>query len=206
MASESPTTRSPTTGRPVVNPVMHHVNLKTVRLQELIDWYGTVLGMTANFQFEGGAWLTNDAANHRIALLTVPGLSDDPDKIRHTGLHHTAFEYASMEDLLDTYARLKAEGIVPHGCLDHGMTTSFYYPDPDGNSVELQCDNFGGDWAQSSEWMRTAPEFASDPIGTPVDPDRLVAARREGLSADEIHRRAYAGDYTPDTPLDLRLP
>jgi catechol-2,3-dioxygenase len=187
-------------------PVLHHVNLKTVRLQELIDWYGTVLGMTANFQFPGGAWLTNDAANHRIALLAVPGLSDDPDKIRHTGLHHTAFEYASLDDLLATYERLKAEGIVPHGCLDHGMTTSLYYPDPDGNSVELQCDNFGGDWARSSEWMRTAPEFAADPIGTPIDPDRLVAARREGLSADEIHRRAYAGDYRPDTPLDLRLP
>ena len=29
MASESPTTPSPTTGRPVINPVMHHVNLKT---------------------------------------------------------------------------------------------------------------------------------------------------------------------------------
>jgi len=187
-------------------PVMHHVNLKTVRLQELIDWYGTVLGMSPNFQFPGGAWLTNDAANHRLALLAVPGLSDDPDKIRHTGLHHTAWEYSSMDDLLDTYERLKAEGIVPHGCLDHGMTTSFYYPDPDGNSVELQADNFGGDWAKSSEWMRTAPEFAADPIGTPIDPDQLVEARREGLSAEEIHQRAYAGEYTPDTPLDLRLP
>ena len=50
-----------------------------------------------------------------------------------------------MDELLDTYQRLKSDGIVPHGCLDHGMTTSFYYVDPDGNSVELQCDNFGGD-------------------------------------------------------------
>ena len=41
-----------------------------------------------------------------------------------------------MDDLLDTYVRLKADGIVPHACLDHGMTMSFYYVDPDGNSVE----------------------------------------------------------------------
>jgi hypothetical protein len=64
----------------VIAPVMHHVNLKTIRLQELIDWYGTVVGMTPNHQFEGGAWLTNDAANHRLALLTVPGLEDDPER------------------------------------------------------------------------------------------------------------------------------
>lgn len=190
----------------VMAPVMHHVNLKTTRLQELIDWYGTVVGMRPNHQYEGGAWLTNDAANHRLALLTVPGLEDDPDKIRHTGMHHTAFEYASMDDLLDTYQRLKSQGITPHGCLDHGMTTSFYYADPDGNSVELQADNFGGDWSQSTEFMRSAPEFAADPIGTHIDPDALVAARSAGASADDIHRRAYAGEFTPDRPLDLRLP
>ncbi|MGH2482232.1 MAG: VOC family protein, partial [Ktedonobacteraceae bacterium] len=44
---------------------MHHINLKTGRLQEMIDWYGTVVGMKPNYQFPGGAWLTNDEANHR---------------------------------------------------------------------------------------------------------------------------------------------
>jgi catechol-2,3-dioxygenase len=194
------------TGADVLCPVMHHVNLKTLRLQELIDWYGTVVGMTPVHQFPGGAWLPNDSANHRLALLCVPGLEDDPEKLSHTGLHHIAFEYPSMHELLDTYERLKAQGIVPHGCLDHGMTTSFYYADPDGNSVELQCDNFGGDWAKSTEFMRSAPEFAADPIGTQIDPDRLLDARGEGMSPEEIHRRAYAGEFVPDAPLDLRLP
>jgi catechol 2,3-dioxygenase len=189
----------------VLTPPLHHVNLKTTRLREMIAWYGTVVGLKPTFQYDGGAWLTNDAANHRLALLCVPGLSDDPDKIAHTGIHHTAFEYASVGELLDTYARLRAEGIVPHGCLDHGMTTSFYYADPDGNSIELQADNFG-DWKKSTEFMRTAPEFAADPIGVHVDPDRLVAARDEGASLDDIHQRAYAGEFTPDAPLDLRLP
>jgi catechol-2,3-dioxygenase len=135
----------------------------------------------------------------------VPGLSDDPDKIAHTGIHHTAFEYADLGELLDTFVRLKAEGIVPHGCLDHGMTTSFYYADPDGNLIELQADNFG-DWEKSTEFMRSAPEFAANPIGTPIEPDELVAAREAGASLDEIHRRAYAGEFTPERPLDLRLP
>jgi catechol 2,3-dioxygenase len=189
----------------VANPVLHHVNLKTTRLQEMIDWYGMVIGTQVTHQFEGGAWLSNDAANHRIALLAVPGLADDPDKLRHTGLHHTAYEYPSMDDLLDTYVALKDQGVVPHACLDHGMTMSFYYADPDGNSVELQCDEFG-DWARSKEWMLTAPEFSANPIGVSLDPDRIVAARDAGATPEELHRRAYSAEFTPEAPLDLRLP
>jgi catechol 2,3-dioxygenase len=187
------------------NPTLHHDNLKTTRMQEMIDWYGLVIGIEVTHQFAGGAWLSNDAANHRLALLTMPGMEDDPDKIRHTGLHHTAYEYSSMHDLLDSYVRLKGEGIVPHGCLDHGMTMSFYYVDPDGNSVELQCDEYG-DWAKSKQFMHTSPEFAAEPIGVSIDPDQVVAARDGGATPDELHRRAYSGEFTPDEPLDLRLP
>jgi catechol 2,3-dioxygenase len=188
----------------VANPTLHHVNLKTCRLDEMIDWYGTVVGMRVQHKFPGGAWLTNDGANHRLALLSPPLLCDNPDKLQHSGLHHTAYEFLSIEDLLNTYGRLKAIDIVPHACLDHGMTLSMYYIDPDGNSVELQTDLFG-DWRQSSEFLHT-PEFARDPIGTSFDPDQVVAAWTAGASRDELHRRAYAGEFKPATPLDLRLP
>ncbi|MBA3947995.1 MAG: VOC family protein [Herpetosiphonaceae bacterium] len=191
--------------KPIIRPTLHHFNLKTTRLQEMIAWYITVVGMASNYQFPGGAWLTNDEANHRLALLTSPQLSEDPDKLMHTGIHHSAFEYATMGDLLDTYSRLKALGIEPHACLDHGMTTSFYYEDPDGNSVELQSDNFGT-WQESSAWMRTSPQFAADPIGMPVDPDRMVAVRQTGASFAELHQRAYAGEFKPAGPLDLHVP
>ncbi len=192
-------------GNAVMQPALHHVNLKTRHLQEMIDWYATVVGMKPTFQFPGGAWLTNDAANHRLALLTSPQLSEDPDKLMHTGIHHSAFEYATIDDLLNTYTRLKSLGIEPHACLDHGMTTSFYYVDPDGNSVELQVDNFGN-WEQSSEWMHTSPQFAADPIGMPVDPAQIVVARQADASFAELHRRAYVGEFQPVGPLDLRVP
>ncbi len=188
-----------------VRPVLHHINLKTGRLQEMIDWYSTVLGMTSNYQFPGGAWLTNDEANHRIALLVSPYLSEDPEKLMHTGFHHSAFEFPSMGDLLDAYTRLKTHGIEPHASLDHGLTTSFYYEDPDGNSVELQSDNFGS-WQESSEWMRTSPQFDSDPIGKPVDPEQMLAAHKAGASFAELHERAYAGEFPPSSPQDLHVP
>src|ERR1700730_10729073 len=171
-------------------PLPPHVNLKTTRMQEMIDWYGTVVGAKPNFHFPAGAWLTNNGANHRIALITSSKMSDDPRKLEHTGIHHMAFEYTSCDELLDNYVRLKALGIVPHMSLDHGMTMSFYYVDPDGNSVELQYDNFGA-WNSSKEFMLHAPEFSANPIGASVEPALMAAARDAGASAEEIHRRAY---------------
>ncbi|MDQ6945370.1 MAG: VOC family protein [Actinomycetota bacterium] len=189
----------------VIKPALHHVTFKTKRLDEMIEWYGNVVGMVPNFRDSIAAWMTNDEANHRVALLGMPGVEDDPTRIPHAGMHHSAFEYSSIDQLLETYERLKADGIIPHAALDHGLTTSLYYVDPDGNSVELQVDNFG-DWRASSEWMRTAPEFKANPIGVQVDPEQLVSARREGADAAELHRRGYAGEFDPGTPLDLRLP
>jgi len=189
----------------LIRPVLHHVTFKTTRLRDMIDWYRQVVGVEPNFQFEGGAWTSNDAANHRLAFVTMPGLKDDDEKVARTGLHHTAFEYGSLDELLGSYLRLRAQGIEPTGCLDHGLTVSFYYVDPDGNSVELQADSYG-DWAQSTEFMRSDERFAADPIGQPVDPQDLVEARRSGLSSQEVHERAYRGDYPPKGPFDLRLP
>ena len=82
--------------------------MPTTRVQEMVDWYTTVVGIKVNFQFPGGAWTSNDRANHRLAFLAVPGLREDAEKISHAGLHHTAYEYASLADLLASYTRLKA--------------------------------------------------------------------------------------------------
>jgi hypothetical protein len=33
------------------HPTLHHVTLKTTRLEEMIDWYATVVGSKANYHF-----------------------------------------------------------------------------------------------------------------------------------------------------------
>ena len=187
----------------VIHPKFHHFNLKTTRLQEMIDWYSVLVGAEVNFQDEFGAWLTNDEANHRIALLAFPGFTDDPDKETHTGLHHSAFEYASFEDLDASYLRLRDAGIEPALCIDHGMTLSYYYADPDGNNVELQVDVFG-DWERSTEWMRTSEEFKANPIGQFVDPGLIADDHAGGMAFEEIHAKAMAGGYAPEqAPVEI---
>ena len=84
----------------VIHPKFHHVNLKTTRLQEMIDFYGTLVGAEVVFQFDGGAWLSNDAANHRIALLAFPNFVDDPEKDtphRHASLRVRVHDLRGVE-------------------------------------------------------------------------------------------------------------
>lgn len=186
-------------------PILHHVTFKTTRMQEMIDWYEAVVGCAPNFIFEGAAWTTNDTANHRIAFLATPGIKADPDKVVHDGIHHTAFEFGTLQGLLDNYERLAEADILPHISLDHGLTMSFYYVDPDGNSVELQSDNFGN-WIHSAHWMQTSPEFAREPIGVEVDPRKLIKALKDGVSQSDLLKKSRDGDYLPKSPGDIRLP
>ncbi len=204
MAEQSAVRPAPTDLQ-TIRPTFHHVNLKTQRLDELIQWYGLVLGTEVTFRHDQGAWISNDEANHRIALLALPGFVDDGDKEAHTGMHHSAFEYASLDDLMDTYLRLKNAGVLPFFCFDHGMTISLYYADPDGNGLELQVDVFG-DWTKSKAWMRESPDFRANPLGVFFDPEQLQAGREAGLTPAALHERASAGDYLPDPVPDIAVP
>ena len=188
-----------------IRPVFHHVTLKTSRLQQMVDWYKTVVGVEVTFQDANNAWTTNDEANHRVAFLSVPGLEHDADKVKHTGLHHSAFEYASFDDLMSSFERLKGAGILPAFALDHAITISLYYRDPEGNYVELQSDNMG-DWARSTHFMRTSPDFQSNPIGTFFDPDKVLAAHRAGQPFAALQPAIHAGHYQPDTIPSIGLP
>ncbi len=98
-------------------------------------------------------------------------------------------EFSGLDrEQLATYARPKGLGIEPVLTADHGASTAFYDDAPDRNSVELTVDNFG-DWKKWSESIRTSPEFAANPEGTHVDPDKMIAARAAGMSVNELHQR-----------------
>ena len=162
-----------------IKPIFHHVTLKTSHLQQMVEWYKTVVGVEVQFQDANNAWTTNDEANHRLAFLMVPGLEDDPDKVKHNGIHHSAFEYSSFPDLMSSFDRIRQHGILPAFCLNHGSTISLYYRDPEGNYVELQSDNFG-DWKLSGHFMRTSDDFRANPIGTFFDPVKVFDAYSAG--------------------------
>lgn len=193
--------------RPIHRPTFHHTTFATLKLDEMVDFYEKVAGLEPVHYSPGeAAWLTNDEANHRIAMLALPGLQAPEDKGHTTGLHHTAFEYADFDQWLDNYMRLKEDGVVPFLNLDHGMTMSMYYQDPEGNGVEIQVDAFGA-WSKSKEWMWHSEDFAANPIGEHFDPDQIVAARDDqGLTFEQIHENCRRGAYMPEVIPDVHLP
>ena len=191
--------------RPIVRPIFHHTTFATMHLDEMVDFYEKVAGLEPVYYSKSGAWLTNDEANHRIALLALPDLKAPVDKGHTAGLHHTAFEYADFDHWLDNYIRLREAGTVPFLNLDHGMTMSMYYQDPEGNGVEIQVDAFG-DWAKGKEWMWASEEFGKDPIGAHFDPDKIVQARQAGASFEEIHAQCRQGRYEPLVKPQVFLP
>ena len=188
-----------------IKPSFHHVTLKTSRLPQMVDWYKTLVGTEVLFQNDTNAWTSNDEANHRLAFLAVPGLEDDPDKIKHSRIHHSAFEYASFSDLMSSFDRLRGHGILPAFCLNHGSTMSLYYEDPEGNYLELQSDNFG-DWKQSGNFIRTSDDFRANPIGTFFDPAKVYNAHIAGQPFESLHPASRKGDFLPGPIPGIGLP
>src|SRR5271166_111109 len=141
-----------------VHPRLQHYGLTTDNLDAMLDWYRKVLGIAVNHRsdvpeeaqrrapFSSVAFTSNDEANHRIVFFKVPGVAADPDKSRHARVQHVAFEYATIDELLGTYVRLKELGILPLFAFDEGFQAAFYYQDPDRNLIELNVNYYGADW------------------------------------------------------------
>ena len=180
---------------------LSHIVLQTNRRREMIDWYCTVLGAEVLYEAERISFISYDDEHHRVAFLDPGPLTERQPNA--AGLNHVAFTFAGLDDLTDSYLRLKEHEITPALCLDHGMTLSYYYADPDGNHVELQADCFG-DWKKSTDWMRTSDEFKANPIGSFVDPDRIAADHADGMTFEQIHAKAMAGGYAPEqAPVEI---
>lgn len=165
-----------------------HVVFRTARFEEMTRWWCTVLGAHVVFGNPMIAFLTYDDEHHRIALLHVPNVGDQPEA--RCGLEHVAYTYASLADLLNTYERLRDAGITPYWCINHGPTTSLYYRDPDGNQVELQIDNFPTPEALLA-WFRSGA-FAENPIGVTFDVERLLTRLRAGDAVEELVQQGSA--------------
>lgn len=165
---------------------LSHIVLQTNHVAALRDWYLTVLGGEVVHENPNLCFLAYDDEHHRIAFLNFGPLAKKGEA--DVGLHHFAFTFATLGELLGAYERLKGEAIAPHWCINHGPTTSLYYHDPDGNGVELQVDNYA-DVADCKAFMRSSA-FAENPLGVEFDPDEMLKRLRAGVPARAFLERA----------------
>ncbi|MDZ4376505.1 MAG: VOC family protein [Phenylobacterium sp.] len=164
-----------------------HVVYQTRRYDEMIAWYEEVFEARVVHQDPVLAFMTYDDEHHRFAFANLsvlkPGGGEDRGDV---GVNHVAYTYAGVGDLLDTYRRLKAKGILPYWPIHHGFTLSLYYRDPDGNRMEFQVETCATEEAEA--FMRSEI-FAGNPIGVEFDPDDLLARYEAGADLEDLTRR-----------------
>ena len=118
-----------------------HVVLKVADLERTEQFYSGVLGMPvcARFDEQGMKMTFFSLGNHHdLAVAQVSGQDRGPADA--PGLHHVAFCIGrDIEQLKEAKAHLQAAGIELDP-IDHEVTKSLYFDDPDGNNIELYVD------------------------------------------------------------------
>ncbi|HTK88877.1 MAG TPA: VOC family protein [Verrucomicrobiae bacterium] len=173
-----------------------HVVFNTHRYEEMIAWYLRVFEARVQHRGDRLAFLTYDDEHHRFAFVNLGPAPADlvPRAPNQVGVNHLAYTWRNLEELIDLYKGLKADGILPYRPIRHGPTLSLYYRDPDGNQLEFQIDLLAPEAA--NDFLR-GEAFKANPIGEPFDPDELVARVESGASAGEL---SFRSDQQPAAP------
>ncbi len=138
-----------------------HVVFYVRDLQASLRFYRDVLGFHVVGDAFGGKAAALVAGNHRthheMLLIEVGNAPGNPPG-RRRGLYHIGIKVGdSMDELRQVVADLKKAGVRIDGTSDHTVSWSLYLHDPDGNELELYCDNPAIDW-------RSDPKAVMAPI------------------------------------------
>lgn len=163
-----------------------HFVLRTKEPKRLINFYQTFLNAEITHSNELISFLTWDHEHHRLAILYDPEAVSRQDNT--VGMDHFALTFDSLNDLLQSYKARKEMGIEPIYCMNHGMSTSMYYRDPDGNKIETQVDAFEKP-EEAIAFMMSA-EFAQDPRGPRFDPEEFLKRFEAGEDGNNLMQRA----------------
>jgi len=136
-----------------------HVVLKVGDLARAEAFYRDVLGMTVCAHMEEPLMTFFTMGNHHDFAIAALGADAERPAKGSTGLAHVAFKIGNSLDVLrEAKAHLDAAGVRTRP-VDHEVTQSLYFEDPDGNGVELYVDT-------SDVWRREPQKVAQ---GEPLE-------------------------------------
>ena len=116
-----------------------HLVLNVSDVNVSTTFYTDVLGFQIALERPIGTFLTCGKIHHDLALFQASP-NAQPITKGALGLNHMAIQVEDFDTLTAYYNRLKDTGIIDR-TTDHGMTSSIYLTDPDGNGIELFCNN-----------------------------------------------------------------
>lgn len=117
-----------------------HVVIKVRDVERSEAFYNGVLGMPIVARSDRGPMTFFSLGDHHD--FAVAGLGDDaePPSGKTPGLAHVAFKIGNSLDELKDAKRILDEAGIQCAPVDHEVTQSLYFADPDGNQVELYVD------------------------------------------------------------------
>jgi catechol 2,3-dioxygenase len=120
-----------------------HVVIKVRDLERSRRFYTEVLGLELMKELPEAKMIflaSNRRDHHELALAEVGQRASAPNP-NDIGLSHFAFRLKNMDDLRAAYRELKEHDVPISFTVNHGMTQSIYFLDPDGNQLEVYVDN-----------------------------------------------------------------
>jgi len=183
-------------------PKFAHVVFQTGQPGQMRNWYCTVLDGHVMYEDAALTIITFAEEHHRGALIHPP----TPLERKSPGtpaMHHVAYTFQSIDDLLDRYVLLRDQDIRPADCIAHGVTTSLYYRDPGGKMVELQIDRYA-DQAEATRYMNGS-EYAADSVDPAFDAERMPQAGHARATIEELCDHAWALQPPLPDPMPVLL-
>lgn len=120
-----------------------HIVLNVTDVERSTRFYRDVVGFqVSRFRPDhSAAFLTCGIVHHNLALFKAPA-GARPSEKGAIGLNHFAFRVDDYPTLQAAHERLVAANATIDHIVDHGMTRSVYFLDPDGIEMELFCNTF----------------------------------------------------------------
>lgn len=132
-----------------------HVVLRVADVDRAEKFYNGVLGLPVCARLAQGPikMAFFSLGNHHDFAVMQRGQATPAQGDLPVGLDHVAFKIGdSLDELREAKAKLESAGLKPTP-IDHEVTKSLYFEDPDGNGVELYVD-------ASDAWKREPQRVA----------------------------------------------
>jgi catechol 2,3-dioxygenase len=158
-----------------IHPQLSHCGVYARDIDTMVAFYTKTIGLVVSdrgISSRGGelAFMTA-APGHHHQLVIVSGRA--PEGV--STVNQLSFKVADLDQLKVTHRRVGEAGVTEIRQTSHGNALSIYFPDPEGNMVEIYMDT---------------PWYVPQPHGVPID---LSLPNDEIMAQTEKHCRETSG-------------
>jgi catechol 2,3-dioxygenase len=163
-----------------VQPRLAHCGIYVSDVERQVQFYERVLGMVVSDRGVSRtgsefAFMTAGSDHHHQIVFISGRAPENPSTV-----NQISFKVGNIGELQAMFQRARKAGVDVKRQINHGNALSFYFPDPEGNGLEVYMDT---------------PWYVPQPHGEPID--LSLPADRLMMEAEQ-HCRATPGFMTHD--------